>query len=226
MNNKYQNLNKKKFSSHSTSIMDDVENNNNNIVITPQLILLRSIRKNIENQMNDLKFRAKIFNFLDWFLFIIGIICMGLTGMRVDFPISKEITLIQLFGIIALFSKVIERGLNMTKIAKNTIVAAKMMEALLREIVLIEIQFLDPNVDPVALMKTVKQEIDTIWETFSELGLETFIQPDIAEQASSGQRNLNISINMAELNKQQTNEKFSIKVDSNDNVDISGENKI
>jgi len=223
MNNKYTELEKKKYSSHhSVSMLDEMEKDNS-IKITPQLILLRSIRRNIENQVNDLKFRAKIFNFLDWFLFVIGILCMGLTGMRVDFPISQKISLIQLFGIIALFSKVIERGLNMTKIAKNTIVAAKMMEELLREITLIEIQFLDPNVDAVALMKTLKSEIDTIWETFSELGLETFIQPDIAEQTanSNAQRNLSISINMAD--SQKTNDKFSIKVDSNDNVNI--ENK-
>jgi hypothetical protein len=185
------------------------------------------MRLNIQKQAQKLKLKAKILNNLDWTLFVIGVVCMVLTGMRVDYPIAESLSLIQLFGVIALFSKGIERGLSMTKVAKNTMVASSMMEVLLREISAIEIEFYDPDVDHKELAKNVKQKIEDIWEEFDHLGLESFIQPDIGDQVAASQRNLNISIQMSDLTNDNkdlisnnNNSNVHIKIDSNDNVAI------
>jgi hypothetical protein len=244
---------KKIFNSVSKKhdIMDDVEIGielgDDIPLMTPQLILVKSIRENIQSEVERLDRRAYILNVLDWFLFSVAVICMGLTGMGIDYRINSVISLVQLFGVIALACKLTEKGLSMTKAAKNTYVAASAMKELLREIATIEIQFYSPGVDQIALLAQVKKEIEEIWSEFDQLGLETFIQPDIGDQVAQ-QRNMNISINLQEngnvtspnsispntsttsntnivtpntnIIPQSDAEHLNIRVDSNDNVTI------
>lgn len=192
--------NKKIFDSihKNKTVMDDVETGieilGNIPTQTPKVILIESIRVNIQEQAKELDAKAKWLNILDWILFFSGFVSSGLTILYFNIQICYQLNLIQLFGIIALLSRLIEKGLSMTKIAKNTKLASASMKELLREITAIEIQFYDKDVDQDVLLTKVINTVNQIWAEFDDLGLQTFIQPNVIDQAR--QQNLNIQLQL------------------------------
>lgn len=223
--------NKKIFNSirKNKNVVDDLENaiklSDDVPLQTPEMILIKSIRVNIQEQAKILHTKAKFLNTLDWILFSIGVISAGLTALYFNIQICYQLNLIQLFGITSLVCRLIEGGLAMTKITKNTMIAMLAMEALLRDIVTIEIQFYDPRIDQKALLKDVKTKVEEIWSEFDQLGLKSFIQPDIVDQAATQQVfNFQIEMNPTSNNIKTTGDtsnSINVSVKSDDGFIIT-----
>jgi len=180
-NNKNQNV---FYSSEGKGeIMEDVELGLKEAGLIPEmtaeLIFVKALRENIQTTADQLNKSATRLNYIDWFLFTVSIICMGLTGLGINYDISKELTLVQLFGAIAITAKTMEKSLNLSKVAYIKQSASVNMRIQLRQIAVMEMKFYMSDEDSrKEKLNDVLQKAQEIWEKYDSLGMDSFIQPE------------------------------------------------
>lgn len=144
-----------------------------------ELTLIRSIRKNIQEKVTSLENCARIFNFIDWSLFVFSMACMGLTTMGISYVIYDNFTLQQLFGALALTSNSVEHSLGLSKTARSKKKTSREMKTLLRTVSMLELKFYTAEKDhKKEIMKSILDKVGSIWETMDNIQLDNFLQPD------------------------------------------------
>ncbi len=188
--------------------------------VTPSLVFVKSLRSAINKHATELETSAKRLNHFDWLLFGISILCMGLTGLGIDHQISDHLTLVQLFGSIAVIAKTTEKTLNLSKASHDKLVASANMKIQLRQIFNMEMNYyMAKEGDKDILMNDILIKAQSIWEKYDALTIEGFIHPDSSDDGNLHKLHINTSKSNTDkihLNIQDNNND-SGSSDGNDN---------
>lgn len=162
-------------------IIGDISNNltENDIKhdFKTELAVVKGVRNNIQQKINKLESSSKKLNIINWTLFYISVICMGLTAIGINVILFDNITLVQLLGTIAITTKGLEKTLSIEKIIRKKENISYEMRRLLRKISITELQFYSSNILDKEIVDKLMEDTRKIWKHYDFLESQTLIQP-------------------------------------------------
>ena len=162
---------------------DEMKSAGISIKSNANLALAKALRQHIQECSHSVKRSMICFRSADWVLFIVASVCLSIVAISDDYLLTPSFSLAQLLAILALATKSAEKFLNLSSLASTKTAQLKELEALIRRISVVQMQFyLELTEDNTENRKRVAAEIHEIWSLFSNIESNIFLAPVRVEE--------------------------------------------
>jgi hypothetical protein len=164
-----------------TVIVGITEDSKNIELIKPELTFSKTLLKKIMDGKNQIRRESSILSCIDWSLFITSSLCMTLVTVGLNQNISDHFTISQMFGIISLVTKTLEKKFALNKVVKDKQIDIQKLNTLIRDVSSIEIEIYTTHVD----RDETIAKLTNIWKKFDDLEIFNIDLPNISNTTTS-----------------------------------------
>lgn len=148
--------------------------------ITMDSAFAKSLRKSMEQAVNDLEKDSHNMIILDWFIFSSGALFMLLVAVGIEYNITNKFSLTQLFGAFAFAISSLRKSLSLSRNAGEKQIRAGQIKELVVKISSIELTLYNKSADTdegKLIRLKLSETLATIWKEFNKVEINTLLPP-------------------------------------------------